>query len=763
MADQQSGGTSGYEVRGGADVKFGFAPVQAPQARATYGGQIGRIGISGGMSSGGVIEAAAPPAPAGWGAIDNVIEDVMRPKIKAKQQEEFWKGVTAARAGVAVADIVRDQSPLTKIFGPSSYVQGAQFYAAQDKLAGYNQQMLESAEELAALPPAELGKRLNADSQKYSTGDPGTDAIMQAAWIEQTAPALAVVTRTRYAQQQKAATNAFVANAGTNADNLQMLGARLGNGTATTEDYDSQRAILAQALQGPVGMANDTYHQILPSLAKEWADKGNFHAVTMLKQSGALNHMDLEKRTKLDEYVDRKEKAAAERERFKASPELAKITGALKAGAMSSAEYTAHVRTMNTKFQQDTGAMAPMVPYAEMEQMMTTGVGNWYEGQAKLRAKTASMAEKATTLAEKEAVEAREVEQISTLIASGSAQEAIDLFNLPAHKVTSAEVRLYDQATPEAGDQMLIDNWKGSGRVNSVLKQRFQQGLRASVAGEFNPAVEKMHEQWKRRMATSDGRSMVSAYYDPDDRVRMERYDELLKSGLQAPVAFKVAYQDPLTDAVDYTKKHGDDKEIKAVVKDSFTTFFGKTGDGKTELNEFSQRLVAGLINKNVKTMLSNTGLTTAQAARQEINHLKANGLEVFGGTAWMKQPNQAPMASYIRTSKHGDMASMNAVDPNRLDTVFKDHVAAGMKAAGASKVENYQVLRLADINGKAQFAVIGYTAEGTYAPPYSFTSEDLTKSYEAALKAKVTSSAPKQYLAPKSMRFIEQAPDRIY
>lgn len=743
MAENTSGGVSGAEFLNPVRQDFAVQVAQQQAVQSTQSGQQATPQIVGGRTGGGVVRAPLDPVPE-WGKFGDVVQAIVGPQVQRLQKQQFWQGVTAARAGQSVKDIVENESPLTKIFGPSSYAQGAQFYTAQNNLAQYNQDMIANADELARLPPSELGKRLNEQASKYETGDPGTDALVHQSWVEQTGPALSVITKTRFAQQQLAATQAFVDNANTNAKTLQTMVPAILNGTASPDDYKGQQQTVATALTIPPGMTPETYRDLLPKLTKDWADKGNFHAVSLMKQSGALSHMDIKARTSLDDYIERKEKAMAEAYRYSVSPQLAMDLGALHRGALTPAEWTERTKKITEQFKKVTGVVdTPLIPFTEQEDAMLKGVENWWQGQAKIAAANQAAMSKAQTDAEKDAVKARQVEQTSVLIASGAAGDAVSLYNIPKHEVDTLMSSRYDQASPESKDQLLISNWQGSTKyVNDRVKSQLTQGLRATVGGDYSPAVDQVFQNYKRLSSTPEGAATAAAYYESRDRIRLERYGMLLNQGQQPPVAFKVAFQDPLTEAVDYTKTHGDDKEIKDVVKDRADAWLGNSEMGKKPLDDFSQRLLAGLINKNVKTGLANTGLNTSQAARLELNNLQANGLEVYGGTAWVRTPQQKNLESYIRSPDNKGGFNYEAVSPRTLDEVVGKHVEEGMRSVGAKNVESQQVIRLQDVNGVAQFAVIGYTKDGGYAPPYSFTSDDLSRTYINTLKGKVKKGA---------------------
>lgn len=742
MAESAQGGSSGYETRQLAQTNTFFKPAQSTPVQSNLSAGSAGARVVGGQSTAGVSRPQLAAAQ-GWGSVGDVIEKIMAPKTKAAQAQKFWQGVVAARGGQAINEIVKEESPLASIFGPSSYVQGAQFYTSQDKLANYNEYMLRNADELANVPPDQLGDRLNRDMQEFQTGDAGTDALIQQSWIEQTGPALNVIMKTRFAQQQQMAKNAYVQNAGSNAAILQTLAEKRKAGTATSDDYLTQMQITAQAHTIPAGMTVETYRAFLPQVAKEYADKGNFHATTMLKQSGALAHMNLSERTKLDEYIDRKEKDAASKYRYGNAVGLAKLVGGLRSGAVTAAEYNDQIKAMDKDFRETTGAVeTPLIPWSEQESNMVTGVTNWYEGQAKLAAHNRTLSDKAATEQEKAAALARSAQQVSTLIASGSAGEASSLYGIPAQEVDASFVSATQTMPPEQVDQLLTSNWAGTKYVNGIIKNRLSQGLRATVSGDYSPAVDKAHQDWKRLVSSPDGAATAGAYYDSDDRIRMERYDGLLNLGQPPAVAFRLAFQDPLTQPVDSTKRFGDDKEIRSVIKDRFTTWYGQTADMRTELDDFSQQLVSNLVKNNIQTALANTGLSVQQATRAEVNNLLANGLENFGGMAWMKRPNQQPLASYITSGKHA-AGNYSAVPPGTLDKLFGEYVKTGMKDVGNKDVESYQVVRMPDAQGKAHFAVIGYNKDGTGSKPFAFSSDDLSKAYENRLKSQVKLSTP--------------------
>jgi hypothetical protein len=741
MAESSSGGSSGYEaIQRGPELGLSVAEQQA--AIAARSGQGATPQIVGGNIQSGVVRPDMDPVT-GWGGLGQTIQRILEPQIQLKEKANFWQGVVAARSGMAIKDIVDTQSPLSKIFGPSSYVQGAQFYNAQDNIARFNQDMIQNAEDIAKVPPSELGKRLNAEASKYETGDPGTDALTHSAWVENTAPMLNVVNKTRYAMQQRDATQAFVNNAQNTGNLLAAMGPHLVQGTANEDDLNLTKQQLVHAIMPPPGMDPATWRATLPKLTSSFADNGNFHAVELMKASGALDQMDLEQRTKLDDRLDKKAKEAAVQYRASVAPQMSDLTASVKAGAMTPEIYQQEMSKLQKDFTQRTGNREPLAPYSEQEGNYVVGRTNWWNAQKDRIANQQANSLKEQNAAEKARVEAQESSDVNRLISIGSVGEYARLGG-NAELATAQFTKAYEQYQPQERDQLLTNNYTGSAYVNPVVQNRMQSALRTIASGgEYSPALEQTYTDWARLNATPKGQATAAAYYSEDQQARLNKFDMLKKGGVDSTIAFQSAFKDPLTAAVDWTKTHGVDKDVVGVVNSQFNQWF----PAEQNLDDTSKRLVAGLIMKNVGTTLQNTGLTTEQASYQALHNLRANGLEVFGGRAWMKTRDQKPLEQMITGGKatEGPNAEFDfqAVPHKALSEVMNDVIGEGLKKSGLNKAETVQILRLPDVNGKAHFAALGYSKEGV-PTPYQFDSDEISKSYNARLSSKNGSySAP--------------------
>lgn len=714
---------------------------QQSTVQSVFSGQQGAVGIAGGEVKSGVVLPTPTQTSSSAGFADSV-DRLLAPKLAAAQKERFWQGVSDARGGKAIAEVANEESPLSAIFGPSGYMQGAQFYTAQASIAKFNQNMVENAGEMAKMTQAQIGQRLNAEAGQYETGDVGTDAIIHASWIEGTAPSMAVVAKTRYAQQQEAARIAVVANMQQNANLVQSLGAPLANGIASESDMTTAKQTMVQSWAQPYGMNQSTYREMMKGMARDFADAGNFHALNTLKDSPVLNFMEPDDRVKLYDYTDRKAKEAATKYRGTYSRELSDYNSALASGAMTPADYNKQIDRLQSEFEAKTGNREPLIPVLEYEGKLTSGRNNWYEAQK--QAVTASRAANATamTAAAKAAKEAKDVSDATAYADMGKAGEYVRLAG--DARIVTQVMDMKWKTQPEKRAELLISNFQNSAYVDPNIQTNIQAGFRAmseESGNGYTPSMVSTIKQWKDLNASREGQATAAAYYTPEQTAQMVKFDSFVQMGYEPPLAFKKAFQDPLTRAVDWTKSHGMDKTIRSVVSDKFDNWF-PNGNSKVNVDESDRRLIGDMINMHVGTLMANTNLTPEQAAYSAVNYLKGNGLEIVGGKVWQKSKDQRELISYIKAPNG---TGGTGIVPETLDEVMRSVINAKLKSSGLDKAEVTQVLRMEDMNGEAQFGVIGMSKDGMTQRSQMFSSKDLSDEYDAHIIKRRVEAKPKE------------------
>lgn len=747
MAEGKNSGASGYEQRTGlrADFAFDVAAGQAVQSGLS-GNSAGATMQGGNMKTGVVVPDAQPVV--GWGGLDSAIDRIMAPRVAAVQKDNFWKGVVAARSGQSIKEIVESDSPLSKIFGPSSYVQGAQYYTSSAKLTDYNISLMRNSEEIANLPPDEVGKRLNAEVALVETGDPGTDALMHQTMIEAVQPTLNVIAKTRYGLQQKAASDAFFKNATAATGLLQEIGKKRREFTATDEDVNMSMAHVANSLTKPDGMDTETYKAMLPQIARRWAEEGNWYGVQVLERSGALNFMPLDEGIKLRDRLDKDRKQHAAASRHKYAPELSDLQASVNAGAMTPATFVERVTKLQDRFSTETGNTEPLMPWMEQENYLVKGRGNWWKAKEENARATVAASKAAATQEEKDRADAREQATIGAMVQTGTLGENNGIDSI---KKEAAFVKAYEDYLPEERHQIMVSNFINSKYVNSTIANRLQSVYRATTEGEYTPAAEAAFQDWKQLQSSHRGAATAAAYYSEEQSIRLAKFDALTSGGVEKPLAYRQAFQEPLTEAVDWTRKYGNDYEIKTAVRDSLESVF----PGRMALDETSERYIAARVKPAIETYQSNTGYTVPQSARQALNGMSQT-LEVFGGKAWYKDTNQRPLLAMIKnTNRPDDEFNYDAVPPKMLDEVFAKVVEKGMAAVGGKGAETQVVTRLADSNGKAVFAVVATKDDGTR-KVFQFDSDEVSKEYTGYITSGARYSTNWEY-GPKNTFLTEE------
>src|SRR5690606_33372057 len=138
------------------------------------------------------------------------------------QTEAFYKGLTEARQGTAIQEIAAERPWYSDIFGPDTFLQGAQYYTAMTKTADYELRTLQDMEELKKMPGSEIGPLLNETAQSMMTGDPGTDALIQKDLIQKSGVIIDQHTKKRMEYLQSEAYNAQAGYLKISAKSLQQ-------------------------------------------------------------------------------------------------------------------------------------------------------------------------------------------------------------------------------------------------------------------------------------------------------------------------------------------------------------------------------------------------------------------------------------------------------------------------------------------------------------------------------------------------------------
>lgn len=306
---------TGYDGRPGGRQSFasdGVAPVQTTEG---VSGASSTAQVVGGEAIGGAVggQYSQPGyVAAGLGAF---FEKFMEPITKRKEEAQFFKGFTEAQSGRALGELTDNGSPLTKVFGPSGFQQGASYFHSRDTVNKWATAQYGDMDNLKRMAPDELSKHMATSSVGLMTGDPYADQMIQETVLEAQGPLIQTATKARYAWQQEEALGAWSGAANSSAGNLQTVAVEQGKlgDKADSEALKMSGGAFLRSMARPEGMTDEAYRKGMYSFLRRNMADGNFFGVNLLFKTGALALFDDEEARKLEGDYERYGKRALEK------------------------------------------------------------------------------------------------------------------------------------------------------------------------------------------------------------------------------------------------------------------------------------------------------------------------------------------------------------------------------------------------------------------------------------------------------------------
>lgn len=359
---------------------------QGPATRVT-GGPSG--GFSGFLSAGraGQIDAsqAIDTNNKTLNAIDKLVGGYLKPHIEAAEKKAYFDGMSQVAQGKALVEIQNDEPWYTKIYGPSATVKGAQ---AMTMMTALNQMQADFMDNMPALreqSPDAVRQYLVTNAAKLSTtGDPYMDAMIQGKLAEQFGPMLNIHTKQHVAYVQEQNNTAFQNALVSTGEAYQKT---LGQDWQMQDP--AQRAIEKQRMQdmfSPMpGQTNDAWNKSVSQSVQTLLTKGNFGAVSALRESEHWNRLSPQAREAIDKmepwaiaFNQRNNPTYADSVEQATSLEIAVDNGA----AGSWEQVKGRMIAKNKTFMQQEGSTSPYYDNNDFAQMQK----RWMAGQRRLDA-----------------------------------------------------------------------------------------------------------------------------------------------------------------------------------------------------------------------------------------------------------------------------------------------------------------------------------------------------------------------------------------
>ena len=335
-------------------AKAGYQTVQAVGGLSTYG-------------EGGDKTAAA---------IFGFAETMLKPVAQEVAARKFLEGVQRASSGEALTEIVNTQPWYSKIFGPSSAVEGARQYSLDAQAAKFDAAVQQAMPTLRNTSPDELPGIIQKMSKEFETGDPTTDAQLGLRLTKVLPNLIQAHTREYYKAQQEHAYNQRFDAAQQNATALQLVSQ---NAMASEDDKLLRQANFLQGFVLPAGVDPESHKQFIQTSLASLAEAGQFHALDVAIKNGVTKALSPEKRLQLERTINQFKKQHVMEARDSYAKDFAEIYDrAHNDTGYAPADVEAAYNDLDSRYAKLSGNDHPLVPGSTRTQGYQTALSAYW-------------------------------------------------------------------------------------------------------------------------------------------------------------------------------------------------------------------------------------------------------------------------------------------------------------------------------------------------------------------------------------------------
>lgn len=649
-------GWSGYSEKGqGSEERgpgtFTFAPPGVPQQQGSAP-IMAKMGYQTAQSVGGLTtynEQGDKTAAALFG----FAETMLKPVAQELAARKFLEGVQRAASGEALTEIVNEQPWYSKIFGPSSAVEGARQYSLDAQAAKFDAAVQQAMPSLRNTSPDELPGIIQKMSKEFETGDPATDTQLGLRLTKVLPNLIQAHTREYYKAQQEHAYNQRFEAAQQNATALQIVSQ---DPMASEDDKLLRQANFLQGYILPNGADPESHKQFVATSLASLAEAGQFHALNVAVQAGVTRELPPEKRLQLERQITMFKKQAARDAIDSYTEQIVTIQAKAANNEFASGkEVLDAFNAINEDYAKRTGNDEPVVHRA-------------LQGSTVLTARQAYLAyQKEVGEAIKAAKGAAEqLELADKALATMTYNKAVDAVKAAGGKesvVADAARRqwLNLQGDPKAQAAWLIKTSYDGGYVASVKDDITERIGRAQDAKDANfiYGYELYRELVTQHPSDSGPNNAIAAYMSPKDAARYAAFHDALggqsiaDAGERAFALSRQVIVNPghtFNEDEDKAWKNFEDEEIRG------NKFWGNDGvslagnemayfGAPAPLTPTSSRVVKSLAQSNWK-VAQQTNKQDPYA--QAVAMAQQQGLEMYGSYAWVNGRGRPSLESKL-------------------------------------------------------------------------------------------------------------------
>jgi hypothetical protein len=586
------------------------------------------------------------------GQLGDYFEKKMQPYIEEKLKEGVISGQLAMASGKALKEISHPNSLITKIFGPTGYEQGAEFYAGQTAASTYSAAHYADMDNLSKMDPADIPKHLSQTMDEVMTGDPLADSVARSAIVEANGPLMNTIVKTRVARQQTDAIangHAALASAATSLQAMVSQQTRLGG---TDPDAEGQSAIqtavrtFSGLLGQPKGMTDDSYRRLLYGTARDAMQSGNGYAVAVMHKAGVYDLLSPDEQDKLDENYIRFGKRANADATANYTEALIAHDAKVALGQLTPMQAAADLNAINLKIKRSTGFEVDVFDASDIRADAHTVTSAVIAADNKREERTYQRYLRQQDWDHDAAVqrekEARTVAAAQITWRAGSPVQAI------AGGVDKELIEAQASNDWFKGDNSAIVRNFQQGYISPAVKAAAQSNVQASVGEQYNKDFEQAHQRWAKLYAAKPAAAL--AYYG-EYHVMMQRFDSLTKQGTDPVTAFSKTFGD----ASQYGSADIDPSRRKEVADAMDGVVSSQTWQaqwnlaGRSNLGALGNNVVMRVAKRHVEIAGNNSPVSTAQLMSEAVGAATASGeFERYGQFAWTNKAGTQPIGQML-------------------------------------------------------------------------------------------------------------------
>lgn len=719
---------TGYDNQQPQRQSFAIQPAAPAQSRSTYQGASRGSQVVGGDSQGQGITVGPQTDPGAiGGGLGAYFEGAMQLYLERKQQEGIYKGFHAAQSGIALKELSHPDNPITKIFGPTGYEQGAQMYAAQTAVSTWQAAHVKDMDNLIQMKPDQLAKHLADTSTQAMTGDPFADRIIQRGLIEATGPLMNTVVKTKEAwQQNDAVTGQHVAvmSAGTALQGIVTSQIALGS-----KGFDAEgNSAIAQAmgsfgglLAKPFGMDESSYHKSLVGIGRDAMQSGQGYAVAAMKTGGRWfgGKLTPDEEDKLDEqYLKFGARANGEAaEKF--TDELIRLDVQSRHGELDPTETAHALSTINEDIKKATGFDYDVIDAKAVRAGALTVTEAVISADNKRLDRDWELYLRRQDRASAEAFQLRKEAGASAAAQitwrSGSPVQGI------AGGVSKDLIEAQASNDWYKGDVKSIVRVFSQGYVSDAVKAAASTNVEASIGEQYNKDFAQAHHRWSTLNAAKPAAAL--SYYGKYHPM-MQKFDAMTRQGSDPITAFSKTFGDPMqysTQDIDPERRKAVDGAMDKVIASQRSWAPGLLGPAN--LGDLGNNVIKQAARSHVAVAGNNSPVSTEKLMEEAIGAATADGsLERYGQFAWRNKAGTEPLNQLL--GFHTSTRDATAV----FTSVYGKHMTAlglptNTDPDSLLRIDNNghpaMIAVVKDANGGSKRVVIPYAELATAAHDY--------------------------------------------